>query len=170
MVTMHWAGLAPVVILAAALAGCSSLPTPNAGAGDGLDKPVAAGLNVPAGSNEDFIVNVGRRIFFADNSAELDVAAKDTLDKQAAFLTDYKGYKVKIEGFADEPGGAPANMALSLKRAQAAQAYLLAQGIPANRMRIKGFGATRPVRACDEAGCKAPNRRVVTVLDIENGA
>ena len=38
--------------------------------------PVGAGINVPPGSNEDFIVNVGRRVYFAENSAALDDTAR----------------------------------------------------------------------------------------------
>lgn len=156
-------------VLALALAACSTVQ-PLAPAADAIDKPVGAGLNIPAGSNEDFIVNIGRRLFFAENSAELDDAAHDTLDKQAAFFTDYPKYKIKIEGFSDDPGTPAANQALSLKRAQAAMAYLQSRGIAAARMRAKAFGVTRPVRKCDDVGCKAQNRRVVTVLDVENGA
>ena len=43
--------------------------------------PVGGGVNVPPGSNEDFIVNVGRRIYFAESSADLDDTAKVTLQK-----------------------------------------------------------------------------------------
>lgn len=152
--------------IALALAGCASLPVKEAA----NDTPLGAGVNVPAGSNEDFIVNVGRRVFFAESSAALDDTALETLGKQAKWLTDYPAYKIKIEGFADDPGGAPANLALGIKRAQAAQNFFAAQGIAPARMRIKSFGSTRHVRNCDDIGCKAQNRRVVTVLDTEVGA
>src|SRR5215218_6252143 len=66
--------------------------------------PVGAGVNVPAGSNEDFIVNVGRRIYFDEGSAEINDVAKATLQKQADWLARYTRYKIKIEGFADDRG------------------------------------------------------------------
>ena len=81
----------------------------------GLD----AGPDLPPGSNEDFIVNVGRRIYFTENSAELTDTAKVTLNSQAQWLAKYPSYKIKIEGFADEKGSAEFNKSLGLKRAEA---------------------------------------------------
>jgi hypothetical protein len=34
-------------------------------------------------------------------------------------------------------------------------------------MRVKTFGNTRKVKDCQEIGCYAQNRRVITVLDVE---
>src|SRR3954469_3700451 len=59
--------------------------------------PVGAGVNVPPGSNENFIVNVGRRTYFDENSAELNEVAQVTLRKQAEWLTRYARYRIKIE-------------------------------------------------------------------------
>lgn len=158
-----------------ALGACSTLsPVANA-----VPEPAAVspdqsitGPDTPGGSNEDFIVNVGRRTYFAPGSAELDDTAKATLDKQLQWLEAYKKYKVKIEGFADDPGSPDANKALGMRRANAVMAYFASKGLPANRMRAKTFGNAedRQVRKCDDIGCKAQNRRVVTVLETENGA
>ena len=60
--------LGMALAVALALAACASdLAPPQKSSAN--DAPAGAGLNVPAGSNEDFIVNVGRRVFFAENSA-----------------------------------------------------------------------------------------------------
>src|SRR5215207_2758949 len=91
--------------------------------------PVGGGVNVPPGSNEDFIVNVGRRIYFAESSADLDDTAKVTLQKQADWLSRYAQYRIKIEGFADDRGAAEGNKALGLRRADVARAYLASLGI-----------------------------------------
>ena len=147
-----------------ALAGCQSV-APEAGPDRQL-----TGLNIPAGSNEDFIVNVGRRIFFTENSADLTDVSRATLDKQAEWLTLYPAYKIKIEGFSDEKGTPDFNKQLGMKRAQAAMSYFALKGVPAGRMRIKTFGNERPVRKCDDLSCWSQNRRVVTVLDTEVGS
>jgi peptidoglycan-associated lipoprotein len=133
--------------------------------------PVGAGLDVPPGSNEDFIVNVGRRIYFDESSSELNETARVTLKKQAEWLSRYTRYKAKIEGFADDRGGADHNRELGLRRADAARAYLATLGIPQSRMRTKSFGAQkeRLVHDCSDSSCKAQNRRVVTVLESETG-
>jgi peptidoglycan-associated lipoprotein len=133
--------------------------------------PVGAGVNVPAGSNEDFIVNVGRRIYFDEGSAEINDVAKATLQKQADWLARYTRYKIKVEGFADDRGTLDTNKALGLRRADAARGYLASLGVPAARMRTKTFGnlKERLVNDCNEASCRAQNRRVVTVLEQETG-
>ena len=42
---------------------------------------------------------------------------------------------------------------------------MIAQGIPANRMRTISYGKERPVAVCDDISCWSQNRRAVTVLD-----
>jgi peptidoglycan-associated lipoprotein len=161
-------GAALVLAMALGLAGCVSEAPKVASGGDA---PVGGGINVPAGSNEDFIVNIGRRVYFADNSAALDDTAKTTLDNQAAWLAKYTSYRIKVEGFADEKGTPQYNMQLGQKRADAVTAYLASKGIPATRMKAKSFGnePNRKVKSCDDISCWSQNRRAVTVLvtDVE---
>jgi peptidoglycan-associated lipoprotein len=155
-----------VLGLATLLACCSSMP--NSTAADKGPETIAT-LDSPPGSNEDFIINVGRRIYFNDSSADLNDTAKVTLDKQAQWLNTYPSYKVKIEGFADDKGTAEFNKALGMKRAEATRAYLVAQGVNPARLRVKSFGneADRLVKKCEDISCRSQNRRVVTVLDTE---
>lgn len=153
-----------------ALAGCMSSGSdkPSAGSGplgDVTNAPAGAGVNVAAGSPEDFIVNVGRRIFFSQGSAELDDVARETLNNQAAWLNSYTQYPVKLDGFADDPGSAQANMQLGFRRAEAAKAYLVSMGIDAGRIRVRSSGNERPTMRCGDISCKAQNRHVRTVLD-----
>ena len=79
--------------------------------------------------------------------------------------------KIEIEGFADDRGTPDTNKALGLRRADAARGYLASLGVPALRMRTKTFGnlKERLVNDCNEASCRAQNRRVVTVLEQETG-
>jgi peptidoglycan-associated lipoprotein len=164
---MQFARFVGPVLATISLMACTPTTTAPPMTGDTI-----ATLDSPPGSNEDFIVNVGRRIYFNDNSAELSDTAKATLDKQAEWLTNYSGYKIKIEGFADEKGSADFNRSLGLRRADAAQAYLVTRGINPARIRTKSFGNSpeRLVRKCDDIACRSQNRRVVTVLDTEIGS
>ena len=152
-----------------ALAGCmSSGDKPSGSSGpvaDVTNAPAGAGINVAAGSPEDFVVNVGRRIFFSQGSSDLDDVARETLNNQAAWLSMYTQYPVKLDGFSDDPGSAAANMALGFKRAEAAKAYLVSRGIDANRIRVRSSGNERPTMRCADISCKAQNRHVRTVLD-----
>ncbi len=165
--TAAWLALAA----AFALSGCASEVTPPAPRASANDAPVAGGVNIPPGSNEDFIVNVGRRVFFTENSAALDDTAKTTLDSQANWLSTYGRYKIKVEGFADEKGSGQFNMQLGQKRAEAVAAYLSSKGVPAGRIKAKSFGnePSRKVKSCDDISCWSQNRRAVTVLvaDVE---
>src|SRR5229473_3067551 len=76
--------------------------------------------SVPPGSTQDFFLNVGDRIFFNENSAELSPTALTTLDKQGEWLVRYPNYRITIEGHSDEKASAQKNMALSKQRAEAA--------------------------------------------------
>lgn len=159
-------GVAALLGLGLALGGCQTTTVASAPTVNG-DTSIATTMNAPPGSNDDFVINVGRRVYFTENSAELNATAKVTLDKQAAWLAAYPAYKVKIEGFADEKGGAEFNKALGLRRANSMAAYLEAKGVPAERVRTKSFGNDRLVKKCEDISCWSQNRRGVTVLDTE---
>jgi peptidoglycan-associated lipoprotein len=131
------------------------------------DDPAAGFENVKPGTEQDFILNVGRRTYFASGSAELDSVARATLDAQAAFLAKYPRWLVKLQGFADDPGGEAANVSLSERRANAVMSYLASKGVDPKRMWSKGYGSAREVRECNENSCKVQNRRVVTNLQTQ---
>jgi peptidoglycan-associated lipoprotein len=117
------------------------------------------------GSQQDFVVNVGDRVFFETDSSELTQQARATLDKQAQWLNNYSRYAFTIEGHADERGTREYNIALGARRAQTVREYLVSRGIAAQRMRTISYGKERPVAVCDDISCWSQNRRAVTVLD-----
>ena len=125
---------------------------------------------VAAGSEEDFILNVGRRIYFTQDSAKLDSVAMATLDSQANWLNSNPVWLLKLQGFADDSGSASQMVALSQKRADAAMAYLASKGVDASRMWAKGYGNDREVRDCTDRSCKVQNRRVVINLRSQRDA
>src|SRR4026209_1513168 len=62
----------------------------------------AAGQATP-GSQQDFVVNVGDRVFFETDSSELTTQARATLDKQAQWLTKHSPNKpLHAEGHTHE--------------------------------------------------------------------
>jgi peptidoglycan-associated lipoprotein len=117
------------------------------------------------GSQQDFVVNVGDRVFFDTDSSDLSSQARATLDKQAEWLNHYGQYAFTIEGHADERGTREYNIALGARRAETVRGYLVSRGIAAQRMRTISYGKERPVAVCDDISCWAQNRRAVTVLD-----
>jgi peptidoglycan-associated lipoprotein len=127
----------------------------------------AAGAATP-GSQQDFVVNVGDRVFFETDSTELTMQSRGTLDKQAQWLGNYNHYAFTIEGHADERGTREYNIALGARRAQAVRDYLISRGIAAQRMRTISYGKERPVAVCNDISCWSQNRRAVTVLNASS--
>ena len=123
------------------------------------------GAGGPPGSSQDFVVNVGDRVFFDTDSSDLSVVARTTLDRQAQWLNQYPRTTFVIEGHADERGTREYNIALGARRATTVHDYLVSKGIAANRMRTISYGKERPVAVCNDISCWSQNRRAVTVIN-----
>ena len=115
-VQLRGAKFAAVLAAAPGVAACANKPDQNAQAN-------AAGAATP-GSQQDFVVNVGDRVFFETDSTDLTPQSRATLDKQAQWLSHYNRYTFTIEGHADERGTREYNIALGARRAQAVRDYL----------------------------------------------
>jgi peptidoglycan-associated lipoprotein len=139
-----------------ALAACSKKNQPDL-EGDG------AGTAVP-GSEKDFAINVGDRIYFIVDTSTLTPEAQETLRRQAAWLKQYPNVTVQVEGHADERGTREYNISLSARRATATREFLIAQGVQGNRISSIAYGKERPVALCDAEQCYSQNRRSVTVI------
>ncbi len=129
-----------------------------------------AGAAATPGSKQDFVVNVGDRVFFSTDSSDLSAEARTTLDKQAQWLNHYPQYTFVIEGNADERGTREYNLALGARRAQVVRDYLISRGVAANRMSTISYGKERPVATCDNITCWSQNRRTVTDLHPANSS
>ncbi len=152
-----------IAMLAALLlvAACESSKTDTASTGPGGTTTVTPAT---PGSQADFTQNVGDHTYFEYDSYALNPQARAGLQKQAAWLKQYAQYRITIEGHCDERGTREYNLALGERRASAVKAFLVSQGIPANRIRTISYGKERPeVLGSDEAAY-AKNRRGVTVL------
>jgi peptidoglycan-associated lipoprotein len=150
------AKFAAIVMATLAIAGCAKQADQNAAMGAGAAAP---------GSQQDFVVNVGDRVFFETDSSELTDQARATLDKQAQWLGNYNRYAFTIEGHADERGTREYNIALGARRAETVREYLVSRGVSVQRMRTISYGKERPVALCNDISCWSQNRRAVTVLD-----
>jgi len=150
------AGLVAALIAGLTLSACANKQ-------QGADQLAAAGVATP-GSQQDFVVNVGDRVFFETDSTDLTPQARATLDKQAQWLQQYGNYAFTIEGHADERGTREYNIALGARRAQTVRSYLASRGIQMSRMRTISYGKERPVAICNDISCWSQNRRAVTVL------
>jgi peptidoglycan-associated lipoprotein len=149
--------LAAVLAVALSMGACA-----NKNIGDAMANAASPG------SQQDFVVNVGDRVFFESDQTDLSPQATATLDKQIQWLQTYPRYQFTIEGHADERGTREYNIALGARRAQSVRTYLQAHGIDGSRMRTISYGKERPVAVCNDISCWSQNRRAVSVLSTSS--
>jgi peptidoglycan-associated lipoprotein len=151
---MKFLGAAAALAL---LAACSSNESASTGSG------AAAASNGPVpGSQEDLVRNVGDRVFFGFNEANLKPDARATLDKQAAWLAKYPQNNVQVAGNCDERGTEEYNLALGQRRANAAAGYIEAKGVAKTRVTTISYGKDRPTAMGHDEQAWAQNRNAVT--------
>ena len=167
MMTLRAVKFAAAIVLALGAAACSSNKD---GMADGAGGGFGAGGAATPGSAQDFVVNVGDRVFFETDSTDLTPTATATLDKQAQWLSRYPNYAFLVEGHADERGTREYNFSLSARRAQNVRDYLVSRGVNAARFKTVSYGKERPVAVCNDISCWSQNRRSVTVLDNRAGS
>jgi peptidoglycan-associated lipoprotein len=126
---------APVVVPAPAPA-----PAPVATA------PAPAPVSGPlAGSVEDFVQNVGDRVFFDTDRFDLRTEAQGALQRQAAWLQANPNVRILVAGNCDERGTREYNLALGARRATAVKEYLVSLGVDESRISTVSYGKERPI-------------------------
>ncbi|ROH88692.1 OmpA family protein [Stagnimonas aquatica] len=103
-------------------------------------------------------------VLFATGKADLKAGSAERLNKLVAFLGKYPDRTVVIEGHTDSTGSEATNQRLSQQRAEAVRAYLLSQGVAANRVSAVGKGESLPVADNATAAGRQQNRRVEIVI------
>ena len=108
---------------------------------------------------------INEAVYFEFDSAVLSPEAQLKLAIKADFLTANNDVSVTIEGHCDERGTDAYNMALGQRRAEAAKAFLVDLGIPANRLSTISYGEERPVDPGTTEEAYAKNRRAHFVVN-----
>ncbi len=156
--------LAVGLVVTLAGVGCSSKKKAGAaGANAGLESEgLGAGSSLERykqgtlGSGEEGPL---KDIHFAFDSADLDESARSTLRDNANWLKDHSQSKAEVEGHCDERGTVEYNLALGTKRASAAKEYLVALGVPADRLTTISYGEELPLCHEHNEDCWQRNRR-----------
>lgn len=124
--------------------------------------PVAAGperpiLAVPGG----VATALADTVRFDFDSARPRPDSSLVLDQVAAFLVAQKNLEfVRVIGHADRRGDEAYNIQLSVHRAEAVRAALVARGVSAKLLSTKGYGVYCPLDDGDDESAFAKNRRV----------
>jgi peptidoglycan-associated lipoprotein len=175
--TQRIARLAMIGLATASLAACASRPKPQGPVTPpsqpsqpsqpsyqqpGPVSPVDQGP-LP-GTVQDFVINIGERIYFDTDSYDVRSDAQPTLAAQAQWLNRYPAVRVRIEGNADERGTREYNLALGARRANAVREFLVAQGVSGSRIETLSYGKEKPIDGGSSEDAWAKNRNARTAI------
>ncbi|MDB5457187.1 MAG: peptidoglycan-associated lipoprotein [Caulobacter sp.] len=170
--------LALIGLAAASLAACASRPKPMPTTPAAPPPPPAAAEPPPytppppspvaqgplPGTVQDFVVNVGERVYFDTDEYSIRADAQPVLAGQAQWLNRYPAVKVRIEGNADERGTREYNLALGARRANAVRDFLVAQGVSNARIETLSYGKEKPIDGGSGEDAWAKNRNARTAI------
>lgn len=170
--------LAAVGLAVTAIAACTPRRPADTGAGESVPPagneqyndnsaaPITGGAVGAAapGSEQDFVVNVGDRVYFDLDSYQIRPEAYPRMDAQVAWLQRYPNVTVRIEGNADERGTREYNLALGARRAESVRSYLVERGVSAGRIDTISYGKERPIAAGSTEEAFARNRNAHTAI------
>ena len=127
--------------------------------------PDEVGLVELPGSQAAMVAAAGSdTVYFGTDKSDLTPEAQATLTAQAKWLLANPTVRASVEGHADERGTREYNQALGERRANSAKNFLVAQGVPENRLLVISWGKERPVATGSDESAWAQNRRAVTVI------
>jgi peptidoglycan-associated lipoprotein len=112
-----------------------------------------------------FLIDVGDRVFFAENSATIGGRARGIIESQAKWLKARPDLTVTIIGRADDGGDRAAALALSEQRANAVRDRLVAAGLGQERIEIRAVGDQERLALCRSPLCQAENRVVEVFIN-----
>jgi hypothetical protein len=119
----------------------------------------------PAMSGTAAAMEPGRyQVFFPFASSELDPQARQTVREAAADWRRTGTVQVNVVGHTDTSGSPDYNLRLSERRAQAVQAALLAEGVPATSITTTGVGQSDLLVPTGDGVRLAENRRVEIIV------
>lgn len=120
-----------------------------------LMRPAKPGVNVVL---ENIQFNRGTSDFADAKSIQI-------LDNLVEFLVENSELKIRLEGHTDSAGDPMLNKELSLSRASKIRGYFTLHGVTFERVRISGWGGTRPVASNETEEGRILNRRVEMLVE-----
>lgn len=110
---------------------------------------------------------VVENIFYDFDKATLRPESKAALDEMAQMLKDNPSVTIEMGSHTDRVGSEEYNIGLSDRRAKSVVDYLIAAGIPAERLTWKGYGKTVPKTVTKRINKEYPQFPEGTVLNEE---
>lgn len=111
------------------------------------------------GSDANLKCETKARVQFDFNAADLRPDGRAALDTMAKCLKKNTGWRLTVEGHADERGTPEFNLSLSESRAKSIKKYLTALGVDDNRIKVVSYGEEKPLTSDSSESGWAQNRR-----------
>ena len=104
-------------------------------------------------------VGVLQTVYFDYDQSEIRPDQRAKLQANAQYLRQNAHFRILIAGHSDERGTREYNMALGEQRASSTMQYLVALGVPRDRIEIITYGEEQPAASGETESSWAQNRR-----------
>lgn len=171
-----------MTLACAVLVGCSSTPvappdsakpmaaatpaapsTSGSGSGSGSGKPVTSSTTsltpLPAYLDPKNPISTQRSVYFDFDDFSVKNEYRGLIERHGEYLTSIPNLAIKIEGNADERGGAEYNLSLGQKRAEAVRKALEIYGVKGSQLEAVSWGSEHPKVQTHDETAWAENRR-----------
>jgi peptidoglycan-associated lipoprotein len=177
-----------ILLITVLLAGCEAqmrhvqnpsptwtVENPNASTGESSGQTVAAHTKDPISTSSLDALRTGestmtpassplKDVYFAFDSHELTVDAREVLKTNANWLKAHASARIQIEGHCDERGTVEYNLALGARRAKTVKDHLVTLGVTLDRISDISYGEEIPICKEQAEGCWEKNRRARFVI------
>ncbi|HYN44298.1 MAG TPA: OmpA family protein [Thermoanaerobaculia bacterium] len=117
------------------------------------------------GLTQVLVFDYSEKVSFDSGKSELKPDGLPILSKQAEILKGYfPNVDVYVCGHTDSTGGDDLNLKLSLDRAKVVSDFLVARGVPKERLKVQGFGKEYPNDSNETPVGRGNNRRTELIL------
>ena len=115
-------------------------------------------------TDRGLVVTLGEDILFDTDRADIKAGGAQELARIADFLRNHPDRNLLVEGHTDSTASDTYNLALSQRRANAVEDFLISLGVDPTRIDGRGYGEQLPVATNDSAAGRQQNRRVELVI------
>lgn len=164
--------LLTAAVASASLVACSGTKTKPAQPDNG--NPPSAGTHGPDNGGKYTVDSLDsdsclrqRVVYFDFDRSEIRPEFQAAVACHAAYLHQFSGARVTLEGNADERGTREYNLGLGERRGNAVSSALGAAGAASSQLNVVSYGEERPVCKDHSEGCWQKNRRVEIVYSAK---
>jgi outer membrane protein OmpA-like peptidoglycan-associated protein len=136
---------------------------------EAIDKVSASAAGSVMKDARGTVITIPGSVLFASGKTALLAGAQAKLNTVASALKEQAERGIVVEVHTDSQGTEASNLELSQGRAQHVRDYLVAHGVPANRIRAQGLGESQPIADNNSPAGRASNRRIEIIVSLSDG-